>query len=130
MYSSVFGLFFWIDFYLLICSCNDLSCIYCDCSFFCRSLILLILLVSLTTPICLSTFSNNFPLLTTSLRDPVRLVKQNLCNFWEWVPNSNCFFMFLSNFLKVHLSAIDLRRLQNQGWIQGVGQGDWSPPKI
>ena len=98
---------------ILIYSCNDLSCISSDCSFFSRFLILLILVLSSTTPVCLSTSSNNFPLLTTFSKDTVGLVKQNLRNFWEWIPSINCVFMCLSTFSKLLLLAIDLRQLQN-----------------
>ena len=113
LWTHVFGLLFWFDFNSLICSCNDLSFIYSNCSFFSRFLISLIILQSSTTPVCSSNSSKKFPLLTTSSRDTIELVKQNLHNFWEWVPNINCVFMCLSSFSKLHLLAIDLRRLQN-----------------
>ena len=113
MYSCVFGLLFWFDFSFLICSCNNLSCICSDCSFFSRFLISLILLLPSTASFCSSTSSNNFHLLTTSSGDTVRLVKQNLRSFGEWVPNINSVFMCLSLFSKLHLLAIDLKRLQN-----------------
>ena len=128
MYSSVFGLFFWFDFYSLICSCNDLSCIYCDFSFFCRFLILLILVVSLTTPVSLSTFSNNFPLLTTSSRDPVRLVQQNLRNFWECVPNIN-YFVFIQ-FLEIASVSDRSKVIAKPGMDPGGGLRGVVAPKI
>ena len=81
MYSCVFGFLSWFDFNSLICSCNDLSCICSYCSFLSRFLISLILLLSSTTPVSSSTSSNNFPLLTTSLRDTVGLTKQNCVVF-------------------------------------------------
>ena len=90
-----------------------MSCICSDGSFFSRFLISLIFLLSSTTPACSSTSSNSVPLLTTSSRDTVGLVKQNLRNFWEWVSNINCVFVCLPSFSKLHLLAIDLRRLQN-----------------
>ena len=113
MYSYVFGSLFWFDFNSLISSCNDLSCICSDCSFFSRFLISVILLLASSTLVCSSASSNNFPLLTTSSRDTVEQVKQNLSNFWKWVPNIDCFFMCLSSFSKLHLLAIDLRWMQN-----------------
>ena len=95
IYSCVFGFLCWFDFNSLICSYDDLSCICSNCLFFSWFLISLILFLSSTTPVYSSFSSNNFPLLTTSLRDTLGLIKQNCVVFQNG-------FLILTAFLCVY----------------------------